>query len=101
VGFVTDYKFLYDQLDKVEVVSTMIRTLAYDAEGSILFCQFNGGTIYAYFDVPEQTYLSILSEDGMIEGSVGKAFNRLVKSNEGYVDFLIFDPKTDEIWSVA
>lgn len=60
--------------DLVPVKSSNVNALGWDADGKVLTMQFSNGTIYTYFDVPEETYREILSAP-----SVGSTFASLVK----------------------
>lgn len=62
-------------MDRDPVESTSIRSVGYDQESSTLEVEFIKGAVYAYSDVPEDAYLSLLASE-----SIGAAFSKLVKS---------------------
>lgn len=56
------------------VSSSNIYAVGYDKEKKELFVEFHSGSVYTYFNVPEDIY------DGLVSaGSVGKYFNAHVK----------------------
>lgn len=66
-------------MDRIQVVSSNIRSVGYEADIEILEIEFTSGNIYQYFDVPEREY-----EELMNAASIGKYFNRKIKDNYRY-----------------
>ena len=66
-------------MDRIQVVSSNIRSVGYEADIGILEIEFTSGSIYQYFDVPEREY-----EELMNAASIGKYFNRKIKDNYRY-----------------
>ena len=56
------------------VTSSNIASIGYDAEQMILEVEFNYGSIYQYFDVPESVYEGLMTAD-----SHGKYLDAYVK----------------------
>ncbi len=50
-------------MERVNVVSTNIRSIGYDASTMILEVEFNNGTVYQYYDVPEDLYEGIMTAE--------------------------------------
>lgn len=65
-------------MERVNVVSTNIRSIGYDASTMILEVEFNNGTVYQYYDVPEALYEGLMAAD-----SHGKYLNEYIKKG-GY-----------------
>jgi len=61
-------------MDRQPLSSSNIRSAGYDAEKRILEVEFASGSIYHYFDVPVQTFNSLLSAS-----SPGKYFQSVVR----------------------
>ena len=57
--------------ERVHVRSTNIRWVGYDSKKQVLEVEFHNGSIYRYYDVPEQVHKDFLSAD-----SKGKYLNR-------------------------
>lgn len=65
-------------MERQYVSSSNIASIGYDAAEQILEVEFNNGSIYQYYDVPESIY------DGLMSASShGKFLNANVK-NGGY-----------------
>ena len=64
-------------MDRKKVVSSNINSIGFDETKSLLEVEFYTGDIWQYHPVTKEIYLTMLASD-----SVGKEFNRLVKSNE-------------------
>lgn len=56
------------------VSSTNLNSVGYDEDKRILEVEFQGGSVYRYFGIPEQIYLALMSAD-----SHGSYFNRNIK----------------------
>lgn len=61
-------------MERKYVVSSNIASIGYDAEQMILEVEFNYGSIYQYFDVPESVYEGLMTAD-----SYGKYLDAYVK----------------------
>jgi uncharacterized protein YuzE len=62
-------------MNREYVQSSMITSIGYDPSTSILEIEFkNGGSIWQYFDVPENVYHDMRSD-----GSIGKYFIANIK----------------------
>ncbi len=57
------------------VVSSNIGTIGYDKEKNRLCIQFQNGKCYEYTDVPQETFVDVITAESM-----GKAFNTLIKN---------------------
>lgn len=61
-------------MERKYVTSSNIASIGYDAEQMILEVEFNYGSIYRYFDVPESVYEGLMTAD-----SHGKYLDAYVK----------------------
>lgn len=61
------------------VASSNIRSVGYDKNRQTLEIEFSGGTIFQYFDVPEEAYQDIISS-----ASIGRYFQGNIKSKFSY-----------------
>ena len=61
-------------MERKYVTSSNIASIGYDAEQIILEVEFNYGSIYQYFDVPESVYEGLMTAD-----SHGKYLDAYVK----------------------
>jgi hypothetical protein len=61
-------------MNRESVQSSMIASLGYQADISILEVGFNSGAVWQYYDVPESIY-----HDMMNSGSLGKYFHANIK----------------------
>ncbi len=61
-------------MERKYVTSSNIASIGYDAEQMILEVEFNYGSIYQYFDVPESVYEGLMAAD-----SHGKYLDAYVK----------------------
>ncbi len=66
-------------MEMINVVSSNVAAVGYDEESQTLQVEFNNGSTYQYFDVPEDTYKGLLSAE-----SVGKFLNQKVKGSYRY-----------------
>ena len=66
-------------MERTTVESSLIKSIGYHGDNSVLEVEFHNGAVYLYDGVPQGVYSEIVSSD-----SVGKAFNRLVKSEGSY-----------------
>lgn len=48
-------------MKRTPVTSSNLLSIGYDAETNTLEVEFKGGTIYQYFDVPEDEYESLMN----------------------------------------
>jgi len=65
-------------MERVNVVSSNIRSIGYDASARVLEVEFNNGTVYQYYDVPEELYDGLMAAE-----SHGKFFASYIKKG-GY-----------------
>jgi len=61
-------------MERVQVVSSNIRSVGYDAESSTLEVEFNSGNVYQYLNVPKSEYEGLMSAS-----SKGRYFNTNIK----------------------
>lgn len=47
-------------MDRQSVQSSNLRSIGYDQNANILEIEFHGGSIYQYFNVPENIYLALM-----------------------------------------
>ena len=57
------------------VDSSNIEAVGYDEDSSLLVIEFKSGAVYEYEAVPKEVYEELMDAE-----SVGKTFNRLVKT---------------------
>ncbi len=58
-------------MERKSIESSMIRSIGFDSESSILEIEFNSGAIWQYFDFPESEWYEFENAE-----SQGKYFNR-------------------------
>ncbi len=58
-------------MERKSIESSMIRSIGFDPESSILEIEFNSGAIWQYFDFPESEWYEFENAE-----SQGKYFNR-------------------------
>ncbi len=64
-------------MDRELVDSSMIASIGYDQSSGTVEVEFrSSGQVWQYYDVPESTY-----NDVRAAGSLGKAFNAMIKSH--------------------
>lgn len=63
-------------MDRVPVSSSNLSSVGYDEADQVLEIEFNGGSVYQYFDVPKRVH-----QDLMNAASHGKYFHQYVKDN--------------------
>lgn len=61
-------------MDRRDVTSTMIRSIGYDAENSVVEIEFNSGVVWNYYDFPASAWYEF---DGA--ESHGKYFHANIK----------------------
>jgi hypothetical protein len=61
-------------MNRTKVSSSSLASVAYDATSSTLEVEFQNGSVYRYFDVPESTYANLMQAE-----SVGGHFAEHVK----------------------
>ncbi|KKM62355.1 hypothetical protein LCGC14_1522560 [marine sediment metagenome] len=66
-------------IEMVEVVSSNIHSVGYDADENVLLVRFHGGALYRYLNVPENVYRGFLEA-----GSAGAFLNTEVKGKYEY-----------------
>jgi hypothetical protein len=52
-------------MDRTAVSSSNVASIGYDAENTTLEIEFNNGSIYQYFDVPENVFDGLRSADSI------------------------------------
>jgi hypothetical protein len=67
------------QSPPVPVQSSLLASVSYQAERSILDLEFRAGATYRYFDVPANIHNCLLTAD-----SKGSCFNRLIRNRFRY-----------------
>ena len=63
-------------MKRENVQSSMIASIGYEADTSILEVEFNSGAIWQYYDVPESIYYDMTNS-----GSLGKFFHSNIKGH--------------------
>lgn len=66
-------------MEMINVVSSNVAAVGYDEESQTLQVEFNNGSTYQYFDVPEEIFNGLLSAE-----SVGQFLNQKVKGSYRY-----------------
>ncbi|MBP9819168.1 KTSC domain-containing protein [Candidatus Woesebacteria bacterium] len=66
-------------MQRIPVNSSNIAAIGYDPDSSILEIEFNDGSIYQYFGVPE-----LVHQELMDAGSHGKYFAQNIKNDYEY-----------------
>lgn len=67
-------------MNRHPVSSSDIASVGYDSSTGTLEVEFNSGSIYQYFDVPEGDFINLTSGSG----SVGKYLNAQIKNRYRY-----------------
>lgn len=62
-------------MERTPVSSSNIASVGYEPDTSTLQVEFNNGTIYDYYDVPEETYTALIGA-----GSVGSFFHANIRN---------------------
>ncbi|WP_203293598.1 KTSC domain-containing protein [Luteirhabdus pelagi] len=66
-------------MERESVRSSNIVSVGYDANSQTLEIEFKGGTVYQYYDVPENEYENLMSAS-----SQGVYFSTNIKENYNY-----------------
>lgn len=66
-------------MNRVQVTSTVLRSVGYDATTRTLETEFTSGAIYRYHDVPAEVHDGLMAAD-----SHGQYFNAFVRDRYGY-----------------
>lgn len=66
-------------MDRIPVNSSTVAEVGYDTVTMTLEVAFQNGTVYQYFDVPENVYHELMSAE-----SVGKFLHAHIKNNYRY-----------------
>jgi hypothetical protein len=61
--------------DRVAVQSSLLTSTAYEPDQALLQLEFRGGSVYQYFQVPQQIHQALLQAD-----SKGLYFNRHIRN---------------------
>lgn len=72
-------EFLDDKIQRINVTSSNLNSVAYDENEEIMEVEFKNGSVYQYFDVPKDVYLDLF--DAM---SAGRYLNDTVKGKYRY-----------------
>lgn len=70
---------IFTEARPVQVNSTLLATLAYDAAETTLQIAFRDGSVYRYFEVPEVVYHGLLTAE-----SPGSYFNCWIRTGFRY-----------------
>lgn len=65
-------------MERMNVVSSHIRSIGYDVDAMVLEVEFNNGAVYQYYDVPQYIYDGLMAAD-----SHGRYLDQYVKKG-GY-----------------
>jgi hypothetical protein len=65
-------------MERIPVVSSVIRSVGYDDDNAILEIEFRSGKVYQYLNVAQQVYVELMSA-----GSKGSYFDAHIR-NAGY-----------------
>jgi hypothetical protein len=60
---VAEFDVEAEMMNRVAVKSKMLRSVGYEAEKKILELEFEAGTVYRYYDVPEFTFRALMHAD--------------------------------------
>ncbi|MGQ8707171.1 KTSC domain-containing protein [Serratia sp. TSA_198.1] len=52
-------------MDRQQVMSSNIRSIGYDANDSTLEIEFNNGSVYQYFDIPQNIHSDLINSDSI------------------------------------
>lgn len=66
-------------MEMIQVSSSNVAAIGYDSDSETLQIEFNNGTTYQYFDVPEQVFEGLRDAD-----SVGGYLAAQIKGNYRY-----------------
>ena len=66
-------------MNRTPVTSSTVAAVGYDANTVTLEVEFQNGSVYQYFSVPEVEYQGLITAD-----SVGKYLNQNIKNNYQY-----------------
>lgn len=66
-------------MERESVTSSNISSIGYDSDSETLEIEFLNGSMYQYFDIPEQVYQELMAAD-----SHGKYLARNIKGNYRY-----------------
>ena len=66
-------------MNRTPVTSSNVASIGYDPKSMLLEVEFKNGSIYQYFDVPENEYLNVISAE-----SIGRYLNQNIKNNYRY-----------------
>ena len=66
-------------MDRIPVSSSMMLSIGYDTGSQTLEIEFNNGTVYQYFSVPDYTYESFINS-----GSKGQFFHQNINNSYPY-----------------
>ena len=52
-------------MEKIHVTSSNVESIGYDEDSSTLQIEFKNGTMYQYFDVPENVFIGLRDADSV------------------------------------
>lgn len=61
-------------MDRQPIESSMIESAGYEPADRMLEIQFKSGSVYRYYDVPEEVYTDLLEAD-----SAGRYFDAIIR----------------------
>ncbi|NTV46696.1 MAG: KTSC domain-containing protein [Chlorobiales bacterium] len=66
-------------MDRTPISSSNLRSVGYDQNQKILEVEFDSGSVYQYYSIPESVYSELMSAS-----SHGKYFSRYIRNNYSY-----------------
>jgi len=66
-------------MERVPVTSSNVRSIGYDSDSQTLEVEFNDGSVYQYYGVPDNEHEGIMNAD-----SKGKYLNSEIKKRYSY-----------------
>lgn len=66
-------------MERIAVSSSNVESIGYDPDSSTLEVEFKNGSVYQYFDVPEQIFNDLINA-----GSIGSYLASVVKGTYRY-----------------
>lgn len=62
-------------MERIPVISSNVKSIGYDPESATLEVEFNNGSVYEYYEVPEEVY-----NDFLVASSKGKYLFHHIKN---------------------
>lgn len=66
-------------MERINVISSNLKSVGYDKSTNILEIEFHQGTVYQYFGVPESIFISLINSS-----SKGEFHSQFIKDNFNY-----------------